>query len=189
MDDLGGGLDTIPSGNPGNSDDDFGDLGGDDDMGMGGDDDFGDLGGGPGGMDDGMGGDPMGGDGGSDMISGADGAGEMSPKYAYHIVNLQTNAMALYNSVSALITTLTEYMVPTSTSDVKKVYNRAMEHLMVIKTNLEELLGSPFQVNSYASKMRKYMTLRHAYSLTLDQLLMYFEALNVENERGTEKSQ
>lgn len=188
MNDLGGGLNTDPSGNPDNPDD-MGD--GNDDMGEG---DLGDDMGG--GMDDfggGMGGDDMSGMGddgmgGSDMISGADGSGEMSPKYAYHIVNLQTNAMALYNSVSTLITSLTEYAVPTSTPEVKRLYNNALDHLTVIKTSLEEILGSPFRVNTYASKMRKYMTVRHAYSLTMDQLLLYFEALNVENDRSTEKS-
>lgn len=191
MDDLGGGgLDTEPTDNPG-SPDDMG--GGGNDMGegdlgdaMGGNDDFG------GGMDDGMGGmggDDMSGMGSSDMIPGEDGAGEMSPKYANHIVNLQTNAMALYNSVSTLITSLTEYSVPPSDPEVKKLYSNAMDHLTVIKTSLEEILGSPFRVNTYASKMRKYMTLRHAYSLTMDQLVLYFEALNVENDCSPEKSQ
>lgn len=188
MDDLGGNnLNTEPDDNPDNPDD----MGG-------GDDDFGDLGGGDdpmgddpmgGGMDDmGMGGGMNDGMGGSDMISGADGAGEMSPKMAYHISNLQANAMALYNSVAAILTTLTDYNIPTSTPEVKKLYTRALDHLEAIKTNLEELLGSPFRVNTYASKMRKYVTLRHAYSLTLDQLAMYFEALNVENDRSPEKS-
>jgi hypothetical protein len=141
-----------------------------------------------GGGDD-MGGEDMGGDMGQDGAPPDDGMGgeeeqpSMTPEQSQSIVKLQQNMSQFYRVLSSTISSLGDYSAPSSSEDLRKIFNGAMDHLTRSKELLLDLLTTDFTPGNYAEKLRKYVALRHVYSAVLEMLDLHFNMLDQENKK------
>lgn len=179
-DDLGS---ITPDNAPPGPGDAGGDAGGNPDDSMGGDANMGgdDAGGGDDmGMDDMGGSGDMGGDMGSDPMGGD--TPQETPEEALRIVKLQKDMSQFFQVVTNTLDSLTSYVVPASTDELRKVYNSSVDNLTGVKEVLLELLSTDFLPGNYAYKLRKYVALRHVYSTVLEVLNLHFQILKREIE-------
>lgn len=145
---------------------------GGDDAGMGGGDDMG--------MDDMGGGGDMGGDMSSDPMGGD--TPQETPEEALRISKLQKDMSQFFQVVTNTLDSLTSYVVPASTSELRKIYNSSVDNLTGVKEVLLNLLSTDFLPGNYAYKLRKYVALRHVYSTVLEVLNLHFQILKREIE-------
>lgn len=167
---VGDGINTDPDMVP----DGTGEEGADDDLGLNDDE---------GGADEGL----DEGDGvsnGTDDAMNPDGTPTESKSAAISNANLQANMSALLGSVSNLLKVLNDNPPAAMTDDVRSLYMDAITHLNEIEKILMDELLAPFTEENYPHKMRKFVTIRHIYSATIDQLQMHLQILEIENGTG-----
>jgi hypothetical protein len=107
----------------------------------------------------------------------------MTPEQSQSIVKLQQNMSQFYRVLSSTISSLGDYSAPSSSEDLRKIFNGAMDHLTRSKELLLDLLTTDFTPGNYAEKLRKYVALRHVYSAVLEMLDLHFNMLDQENKK------
>lgn len=137
------------------------DEGGGDDLG--GMDDFGDEGGDMGGMDN---------------AGGEEQAPTETPEQARNILKLQKNMSTFYQIITNMVDILSTYSAPASTPELRKIFNSAVDHLSSAKEMMYDLVASEITPNNYPDKLRKYIALRHVYSVALEMLQLHFHILD-----------
>lgn len=137
------------------------DEGGGDDLG--GMDNFGDEGGDMGGMDD---------------AGGEEQAPVETPEQARNILKLQKNMSTFYQIITNMVDILSTYSAPASTPELRKIFNSAVDHLSSAKEMMYDLVASEITPNNYPDKLRKYIALRHVYSVVLEMLQLHFHILD-----------
>ena len=140
------------------------------------------------GSDTGMGGDTAGG---GDMGEGGDqGSGDdenlanQSPESINSVTKLHSNMTNFYHAVVSASKTLGNFGVPASSSELRDIYNSAINHLNEMKDLIFEELKTDFTVENYGVKLRKYVALRHVYSAVLEMVSLHFDVLDKEMDRN-----
>lgn len=138
---------------------------------------------------------PGGEDGGADIggDTGGDAGGDTGTNPSPDQLRMPKNHYKLFqdmsnfrNSCMTTYETLTNYSTPAANEEQRKIYSSAINHLTDMQTLLDDMLTSPFDENSYVTKLRKYVALRHVYSSVLDMLAIYFDILDRTGARDSE---
>lgn len=155
------------------------------DDGMGGDMGMGDDG--MGGMDNGMGGnmgDMDDGMGGGDAYGGGGGFGgedenpfKGKPDRARAVYRLYVTLEQFSRVLDSTAETLTNYMAPTSSEELRKLYNHCCSYIEECRSQMRDLMESDFTPDNYSMKRRRYIAIRHVYSGVLDILTLHFKML------------
>ena len=179
----GGPADNANPNNEGNAPNDGGggDAGGDElglDDGMAADDGMNDDGSG--------GGDDMGGGdfGGSDDGMGGDDTPPESPEDAIRIRRLQDIMNQFYIVLCNTCDSMTRTVIPSADEDLQKIYASSTANLNAAKAMLLDLLTTKFTPGNYAYKLRKYLALRHLYSVVLEIIEMHSDAIDAQRTSG-----
>lgn len=158
----------------------------------------GDAGGDELGLDDGMaaddgmnddgsgGGDDMGGGdfGGSGDGMGGDDTPPESPEDAVRIRRLQDIMNQFYIVLCNTCDSMTSTVIPSADEDLQKIYASSTANLNAAKAMLLDLLTTKFTPGNYAYKLRKYLALRHLYSVVLEIIEMHSDAIDAQKTSG-----
>ena len=77
-----------------------------------------------------------------------------------------------------MVDILSTYSAPASTPELRKIFNSAVDHLSSAKEMMYDLVASEITPNNYPDKLRKYIALRHVYSVVLEMLQLHFHILD-----------
>lgn len=107
-------------------------------------------------------------------------AEQLSPQQKRSIGDLRKNMDHFYQNLANSIETLSNYSPPASSEELRKIYNHSVSHLNDAKELLHEMLTQEMTPENYPEMLRKYISLRHVYSIVLEMMKLHFDALNVE---------
>lgn len=118
---------------------------------------------------------------GNDSSSEDNSLPQESAEQAMAILKLQKNMTAFYQTLANMMDELHNYSAPASSPELRDIFNAAVDHISSAKEMMFDIASSKITPANYADKLRKYIALRHVYSVVLDMLRLHFQALDEES--------